>query len=64
LRRSLPAVTLAKAEDSSTQLSSALYSIAIRQIPALESNLILMLEPVLNPLWVFLVIGESPTAWP
>jgi drug/metabolite transporter (DMT)-like permease len=43
-----------------TGLASALYSIAIRQVPALESNLILMLEPVLNPLWVFLVIGESP----
>jgi len=43
-----------------TGLASALYSIAIRHIPALESNLILMLEPVLNPLWVFLIIGESP----
>lgn len=43
-----------------TGLSAALYSIAIRQVPALESNLILMLEPVLNPLWVFFVIGESP----
>jgi len=43
-----------------TGLAAALYSIAIRQVPALESNLILMLEPVLNPLWVFLVIGESP----
>jgi drug/metabolite transporter (DMT)-like permease len=43
-----------------TGLASALYSIGIRQVPALESNLILMLEPVLNPLWVFLVIGESP----
>jgi drug/metabolite transporter (DMT)-like permease len=43
-----------------TGLASALYAIAIRHVPALESNLILMLEPVLNPLWVFLVIGESP----
>jgi drug/metabolite transporter (DMT)-like permease len=43
-----------------TGLAAALYSIAIRSVPALESNLILMLEPVLNPLWVFLVIGESP----
>jgi drug/metabolite transporter (DMT)-like permease len=43
-----------------TGLASALYSIAIRQVPALASNLILMLEPVLNPLWVFLTIGESP----
>ena len=45
-----------------TGLASALYSIAIRDVPALESNLILMLEPVLNPLWVFLVIGESPAS--
>jgi drug/metabolite transporter (DMT)-like permease len=43
-----------------TGLASALYSIAIRHVAALESNLILMLEPVLNPLWVFLVVGESP----
>ena len=43
-----------------TGLAAALYSIAIRQVPALESNLILMLEPVLNPLWVFFVIGEAP----
>jgi drug/metabolite transporter (DMT)-like permease len=38
-----------------TGLSAGLYSIAIRQVPALEANLILMLEPVLNPLWVFLL---------
>ena len=44
-----------------TGLASALYSIAIRHVPALESNLILTLEPVLNPLWVFLAIGESPS---
>jgi drug/metabolite transporter (DMT)-like permease len=43
-----------------TSLAAALYSIASRHVGALESNLILMLEPILNPLWVFLVIGESP----
>ncbi len=43
-----------------TALAAALYSIAIRQVPALTSTLVLMLEPVLNPLWVFLVIGETP----
>jgi drug/metabolite transporter (DMT)-like permease len=43
-----------------TGLAAALYSIAIRHVPALEPNLILMLEPVLNPPWAFLVIGESP----
>lgn len=41
-------------------LSFVLYSIAIKQVHALESNLILTLEPILNPLWVFLVIGEKP----
>jgi drug/metabolite transporter (DMT)-like permease len=41
-------------------LSFVLYSIAIKHVQALESTLILTLEPVLNPLWVFLVIGETP----
>lgn len=41
-------------------LSFVLYSIAIKQVQALESALILTLEPILNPLWVFLVIGETP----
>ena len=37
-----------------------MFSIAIKQIKALESTLILTLEPILNPLWVFLVLGETP----
>lgn len=41
-------------------LSFLLYSLAIRHIRALEANLILTLEPILNPIWVFLVIGEKP----
>lgn len=41
-------------------LSFVLYSIAIRAVPALESMLILTLEPILSPLWVFLVLGETP----
>ena len=41
-------------------LSFVLYSIAIRHVQVLESTLILTLEPVLNPLWVFLVIHETP----
>jgi drug/metabolite transporter (DMT)-like permease len=43
-------------------LSFVLYSIAIKHVHALESNLILTLEPILNPIWVFLVIGERPGA--
>lgn len=41
-------------------LSFVLYSIAIQQVRALESNLILTLEPILNPVWVFLALGEKP----
>lgn len=41
-------------------LSFVLYSVAIKQVQALESSLILTLEPILNPLWVFLVLGETP----
>jgi drug/metabolite transporter (DMT)-like permease len=41
-------------------LSFVLYSIAIKYVKAFESTLILSLELVLNPLWVFLVIGEAP----
>ncbi len=41
-------------------LSFLLYSIAIKHIPALESVLIGTLEPILSPLWVFLLIGEKP----
>ena len=41
-------------------LSFVLYSISIQHVRALESNLILTLEPILNPIWVFLVLGEKP----
>jgi drug/metabolite transporter (DMT)-like permease len=35
------------------------FSKGIKHIPALEANLIGALEPVLNPIWVFLFYGES-----
>jgi drug/metabolite transporter (DMT)-like permease len=41
-------------------LSFVLYSIAIKSIPALEATLIGTLEPILNPIWVFLFISEMP----
>ncbi len=40
-----------------------LYSIAIKHITALEAVLTSTIEPVLNPTWVFLVLGERPGAW-
>lgn len=41
-------------------LSLLVFSLAIKHIPALEATLISTLEPVLNPVWVFLFIGEQP----
>jgi drug/metabolite transporter (DMT)-like permease len=41
-------------------LSYVLYTEAIRRLTALEGVLIPMVEPVLNPVWVFLLLGEKP----
>lgn len=35
----------------------------IGQVPALETSLLLLLEPVLNPVWAWLVHGEAPSDW-
>jgi drug/metabolite transporter (DMT)-like permease len=32
-------------------------------VPALEASLILLIEPVLNPVWAWLVHGERPGTW-
>ena len=36
---------------------------ALRRVGALEATLLLFIEPVLNPLWTWLVHGERPGAW-
>jgi drug/metabolite transporter (DMT)-like permease len=36
---------------------------ALRHIPALEASLLLLIEPVLNPFWAFIVHGETPGPW-
>jgi drug/metabolite transporter, DME family len=36
---------------------------ALTHIPALEASLILLIEPVLNPVWAWLFQGERPGAW-
>jgi DME family drug/metabolite transporter len=35
----------------------------LRRLPAVEVSLLLLAEPVLNALWVWLVLGERPGAW-
>ena len=37
-----------------------LYSYAIKYTTALEATLIPMIEPILNPLWVLIFLGEKP----
>ena len=32
-------------------------------VPALQASLLLLVEPTFNPLWSFLVLGESPSSW-
>jgi drug/metabolite transporter (DMT)-like permease len=41
-------------------VSAILFTAAIKRIPAIFANLIAVIEPVFNPLWVFLALGETP----
>ncbi len=43
--------------------SYLLYARAIRHVTALEAVLLPVVEPLLNPLWVFLARGEQPGLW-
>jgi drug/metabolite transporter (DMT)-like permease len=40
-----------------------LYTTAIKHITALDAILIATIEPILNPVWVLLAIGERPGPW-
>ena len=42
-------------------LAYLFYSHALKQVTALEAVLIPIIEPILNPIWVMLVIGEKPS---
>jgi len=44
-----------------TGLAYFIYSRAVRHVRALEAALIPVIEPILNPVWVFLFIGERPS---
>lgn len=44
-------------------IAYVLYSIGIKYVTALDAILIATIEPVLNPVWVFLAIGEKPGKW-
>lgn len=44
-------------------LAYVLLNYGLHHVGALEASLLLLAEPVLNPLWAWLVHGERPTAW-
>jgi len=44
-------------------LAYVLVTSGLRHIPALEASLILLIEPVLNPVWAWAFQGERPGAW-
>jgi drug/metabolite transporter (DMT)-like permease len=43
--------------------SYILYAEAIKHVTALEATLIPVIEPILNPIWVFILLKEQPGAW-
>ena len=42
-------------------IPALLFSVAIKRVSAVSANLIAVIEPIFNPLWVFLAIGETPS---
>jgi drug/metabolite transporter (DMT)-like permease len=46
-----------------TAVPYILYSMAIRHVTALEGTLVPVIEPLLNPTWAFLFLGEIPGFW-
>lgn len=44
-------------------LAYVLVTRAIAHVPALEASMLLFIEPVLNPVWAWLVHGEVPGVW-
>jgi drug/metabolite transporter, DME family len=44
-------------------LAYALFQRGLRETPAIEASLLILLEPVLNPVWTFLFAGERPGTW-
>ena len=39
-----------------------LFQLALRRVEPVDASLLILLEPVLNPLWVWLTVGERPSA--
>jgi drug/metabolite transporter (DMT)-like permease len=45
-------------------LAYTLFTVAMaRGVRSLDAGIIGYIEPVLNPIWVYLILGERPTQW-
>lgn len=44
-------------------IAYALFNMALKHIRTLEVSLLGMIEPILNPVWVYLGYGERPSNW-
>ncbi len=44
-------------------LSFVLYTAVIKRLKAIEAIITQTIEPVFNPVWVFLAVGETPGPW-
>lgn len=42
-------------------IPNVMYSIGIKKVRALSASLITMLEPLMNPVWVLIFVGEVPS---
>jgi len=42
-------------------LAAVFFSYGIKRVSAVTANLIALIEPVFNPVWVFLMLGETPS---
>ena len=43
-------------------IPNIMYAIGIKKVTALSASLITMIEPLMNPIWVFIFVHEIPTA--
>lgn len=44
-------------------LGYLLLARGIKHVPAMEASLLVLIEPVLNPVWTLIAAGERPSAW-
>jgi len=44
-------------------LAYVLFASASRYVTALDASIILLLEPILNPVWTMIFLGEKPGPW-